>query len=65
MSSIIAEHKTVKIIHHSTPSLIEIIVTSQEEETQGGKLIDKEEKIMLDYTQFEHLMSAVLKVEQW
>jgi len=65
MDTIIAEHKSVKIKHHSTSSLIEIVITSQEEETQGGKLKNVESSIMLDYTQFEHLMSAVSKVEQW
>jgi len=58
------EKGTVKIVHHSTSSLIEVIIKDREEVSQGNwKDIDK--IVWLDYTQIEDLKKALNEIDQW
>jgi len=58
------EEGTIKIVHHSTSSLIEVIIKDREEVSQGNwKDIDK--IVWLDYTQIEDLKKALNEIDQW
>jgi len=58
----IIEKGTVKIVHHSTSSLIEVIIKDREEVEQGqSKELDK--IVYLDYTQFDDLAEAIKTIK--
>ena len=52
------EHRSVKLAHHSTSSLVEITITAEEEVEQGrfGKVV---ETIWVDYATFSDLRKAI------
>jgi hypothetical protein len=52
------EEGTVKIIHHSTSSLIEMLITT-DEEVEQGKIEKVTEKVWFDYGTFSDLRKVV------
>jgi hypothetical protein len=52
----------VKMIHHSTSSLVQIIVTDIEE-YQPGHYREETNELWIDYYQFEDLKKAINKTE--
>ena len=56
------EKGTVKIVHHSTSSLIEVIIKDREEVEQG-QFEDIDKIVYLDYTQFDDLAEAIKTIK--
>ena len=54
----------IKLIHHSTASLIKIIITGEVQESQGGEYKKVEEDIWLEYDQFKNLVEAINVTQQ-
>ena len=54
------EHGNVKLKHYSTSSLIEMIITT-EEEVRQGEFLKIEESIWLDYNSFYNLEKIIQK----
>lgn len=56
---------TVKITKHTVSNTVEITLTHWEEETQGGELKPREEKVWLDYDMWDDLVKAVTGMENF
>lgn len=52
------EERSVKIIHHSTSSFIEMLITT-EEEVEQGKIEKATTKVWFDYDTFSDLRKVV------
>ena len=52
------EKGTIKIVHHSTSSLIQVIIKDKVEVEQG-KFEDFDKIVWLDYTEFSDLKEAI------
>jgi hypothetical protein len=54
-----AEYGSVKLIHHSAASVIELQFTSDEEESQGGNIVPRTESIWIGYRELSDLITAI------
>ena len=52
------EEGTIKIIHHSTASIIELLITA-DEEVEEGKLEKVITKLLIDYATFSDLRKVI------
>jgi hypothetical protein len=55
------EEKSVKLIHHSTSSIVEIQVTENVEYKQGS-FREETHSTWLDYSSFDDLVKAISKI---